>query len=74
MCGKEEPGVPKIAPDGTVSYEPGREPPGWQPPPADDAAVGAAPAPEPPAPEPETAPPPRKRKSLKEQLEGDGGG
>jgi hypothetical protein len=73
MCGKEECGVPKITVHGGVSYEPGREPPGWQPPAADDAAVGAAPAAEPPAPEPETAPAPRKRKSLKEQLEGGDG-
>lgn len=72
MCGKER-CVPKISRLGGVSYEPGHEPPGWQPPPADDAAVDAAPAQEPPAPQPAAAPAPRKRRSLKEQLEGGDG-
>lgn len=72
--------MPNIRLHGGVSYEPGHEPPGWQPTPPDDATVDAAPedAPEPDAvaAKPETAPTPptKKRRTLKEQLEGNGGG
>jgi len=69
----EEDGVPKILPDGTVTYEPGREPPGTavehpadgtlSPPVSNEPAPGQPPGAgvtrEPvPAPEPEPAPAP----------------